>query len=80
MDLRHVHLHGHDVGYRMAGEGPAIVLIHGMAGSSLTWREVMPLLAQQLHRDRTGSPGSRGIGQARWATTRWAPTRAGCAT
>jgi len=30
----------------MAGEGPAIVLIHGMAGSSLTWREVMPLLAR----------------------------------
>jgi len=46
MDLRHVSLHGHDVGYRMAGQGPAIVLIHGMAGSSLTWREVMPLLAR----------------------------------
>jgi len=46
MDLRHVTLHGHDVGYRMAGEGPAIVLIHGMAGSSRAWREVMPLLAQ----------------------------------
>ena len=46
MELRHVSLHGHDVGYRMAGEGPAVVLIHGMAGSSLTWREVMPLLAR----------------------------------
>ena len=46
MDLCHVSLHGHDVGYRMAGEGPAIVLIHGMAGSSRTWREVMPLLAR----------------------------------
>jgi pimeloyl-ACP methyl ester carboxylesterase len=30
----------------MAGEGPAVVLIHGMAGSSRTWREVMPLLAR----------------------------------
>jgi pimeloyl-ACP methyl ester carboxylesterase len=46
MELRHVTLHGHDVGYRMAGEGPVIVLIHGMAGSSRTWREVMPLLAR----------------------------------
>jgi pimeloyl-ACP methyl ester carboxylesterase len=44
--LRHVTLHGHEVGYRMAGEGPAIVLIHGMAGSSRTWRGVMPLLAR----------------------------------
>ncbi len=46
MKLRHVTLHGHDVGYRMAGEGPAIVLIHGMAGSSRTWRGAMPLLAR----------------------------------
>jgi len=44
--LQHITLHGHDVGYRMAGEGPAILLIHGMAGSSRTWREVMPELAK----------------------------------
>jgi pimeloyl-ACP methyl ester carboxylesterase len=44
--LRHVTLHGHRVGYRMAGRGPAILLIHGMAGSSRTWRGVMPLLAR----------------------------------
>jgi pimeloyl-ACP methyl ester carboxylesterase len=46
MKLRRVTLHGHEVGYRMAGEGPAIVLIHGLAGSSRTWRGVMPLLAR----------------------------------
>ncbi|GAC1531237.1 MAG: alpha/beta fold hydrolase [Acidimicrobiales bacterium] len=44
--LRHIKLHGHDVGYRMAGSGPAVVLIHGLAGSSPSWREVMPQLAQ----------------------------------
>jgi pimeloyl-ACP methyl ester carboxylesterase len=43
--LRHVNLHGHDVGYRMTGEGPPILLIHGMAGSSRTWRAVMGDLA-----------------------------------
>jgi len=29
----------------MAGSGPALLLIHGIAGSSTTWREVMPTLA-----------------------------------
>jgi pimeloyl-ACP methyl ester carboxylesterase len=46
MQLRHVTLHGHDVGYRMAGSGPAILLIHGMAGSSRTWHDAMHLLAR----------------------------------
>jgi pimeloyl-ACP methyl ester carboxylesterase len=48
LELRHVTLHGHEVGYRMAGEGPAILLIHGMAGSSRTWRAVMPQLARDF--------------------------------
>lgn len=45
--LRHRVIHGHEVGYRIAGEGPAVLLIHGMAGSSRTWRDVMPRLAEQ---------------------------------
>jgi pimeloyl-ACP methyl ester carboxylesterase len=44
-DLQHVSIHGHDIGYRMAGEGPALLMIHGIAGSSRAWREVMPTLA-----------------------------------
>jgi len=46
-DLRHVSIHGHDVGYRMAGDGPVLLLIHGIAGSSSAWREVMPTLAER---------------------------------
>ncbi len=47
LDLRHVHIHGHDVGYRMGGSGPALLLIHGIAGSSTAWKEVMPRLAKE---------------------------------
>ncbi|HET8617546.1 MAG TPA: alpha/beta fold hydrolase [Acidimicrobiales bacterium] len=43
---RTVRIHGHDVSYRMSGEGPTVVLIHGIAGSSTTWRAVMPALAE----------------------------------
>ncbi len=39
-------LHGHRVSFRRAGEGPAIVLIHGITGSSQTWQEVIPPLAE----------------------------------
>ncbi len=45
--LRHIRLHDHEVGYRMAGDGPAIVFVHGLAGSSTTWREIMPALADR---------------------------------
>ncbi len=45
--LRHRVIHGHEVGYRMAGDGPVVLLIHGMAGSSRTWKQVMPRLAEQ---------------------------------
>lgn len=42
-------LHGHEVIYRMAGSGPAVVLIHGMINSSRHWRAV----AEQLAVDHT---------------------------
>ena len=31
----------------MAGDGPAVVFVHGLAGSSTTWHEVMPTLADR---------------------------------
>jgi pimeloyl-ACP methyl ester carboxylesterase len=46
--LQHIEIHGHRVGYRSAGSGPVIVLVHGMAGSSATWRFVMPALAERF--------------------------------
>src|SRR6266511_5529896 len=45
--LRHIDLHGQQVAYRMAGQGPAVVLVHGLALSSTTWRPVMPALAER---------------------------------
>jgi pimeloyl-ACP methyl ester carboxylesterase len=47
MRLRTVKLHGHAVGYRACGEGPLIVLIHGVTSSSECWRQVMPRLADR---------------------------------
>ena len=43
---REVELHGHAVGYRMLGEGPLLVLLHGITSTSEAWREVMPRLAE----------------------------------
>lgn len=41
----HVTIHGHRVSFRRCGQGPAVLLIHGIAGSSATWAPFMPLLA-----------------------------------
>jgi pimeloyl-ACP methyl ester carboxylesterase len=45
-DVRHMTLHGHRVAYRQAGDGPVIVLVHGITSSSGTWERVMPYLAR----------------------------------
>ena len=39
-------LHGHHVTYRHAGEGPPLVLLHGITGNSAQWESVMPVLAR----------------------------------
>jgi pimeloyl-ACP methyl ester carboxylesterase len=46
--LEHLTIHGHDVAFRAGGSGPIVLLIHGMAGSSTTWRYVMPKLAEHF--------------------------------
>src|SRR5215212_6684734 len=40
-----IELHGHRVIYRIAGDGPPLVLIHGMVNSSRHWQEVALRLA-----------------------------------
>src|SRR6202050_3995248 len=44
VDIQHVSIHGHDMAYRREGSGPALLLLHGIAGSSRTWRDVIPHL------------------------------------
>jgi pimeloyl-ACP methyl ester carboxylesterase len=48
IDSKQIELHGHRVNYRIAGEGPLIVLVHGITSTSECWREVMPWLADDF--------------------------------
>jgi pimeloyl-ACP methyl ester carboxylesterase len=47
MERSEVTLHGHRFTYRSAGSGPLLVLLHGIAGSSETWEDVIPRLASR---------------------------------
>ena len=47
MTTSEVTIHGHRITYRMAGSGPVLLLIHGITGSSSTWDDVMPWLAER---------------------------------
>jgi pimeloyl-ACP methyl ester carboxylesterase len=51
-EKRAVRLHGHQVVYRLSGDDPqsgrpVLLLVHGMAGSWESWREVIPSLAKR---------------------------------
>jgi pimeloyl-ACP methyl ester carboxylesterase len=46
--VQRVSIHGHDMAYRMEGSGPALLLLHGIAGSSRTWRDVIPRLTDRF--------------------------------
>lgn len=41
-----VRLHGRESGYLVGGEGPVLLLIHGMAGTCENWRDVIEPLAR----------------------------------
>lgn len=64
-DLQYLDLHGDRVAYRDAGsrgEGrETLLLLHGMAGSSETWRSVIPQLSKRY---RVVAPDLLGHGQS----------------
>ena len=41
-------INGHHVACYTAGDGPVVLLVHGMAGSSVTWNHVIPALARRF--------------------------------
>jgi len=46
-ETRYLDLHGERIAYQDEGSGEALLLIHGMAGSSATWRAVIPGLSKK---------------------------------
>jgi pimeloyl-ACP methyl ester carboxylesterase len=68
VESRTCSIHGHTIHYRIAGfddagseTRPTLLLVHGMAGSSRTWREVMGTLGQT---HRVVAPDLIGHGQS----------------
>jgi pimeloyl-ACP methyl ester carboxylesterase len=61
IEARSLLLHGHRMTYRVGGDGPLLVLIHGIAGSSATWLDVMPTLARRY---RVLAPDLLGHGES----------------
>jgi pimeloyl-ACP methyl ester carboxylesterase len=57
LELQEISLHGNRMGFRTAGEGPAVVLIHGMAGSSETWALILPPLGASARVVAPDMPG-----------------------
>ncbi|MEA2188544.1 MAG: hypothetical protein QOK16_3555, partial [Solirubrobacteraceae bacterium] len=41
-------LHGHRVSYRLGGDGPLLLLLHGITNSSASWEPVLPLLERHF--------------------------------
>lgn len=60
-ELTYLELHGDRIAYRDVGDGPALLLIHGMAGSSDTWQPIIPLLSKKY---RVIAPDLLGHGKS----------------
>ncbi len=46
-ESRFIEVNGYTVHYTKQGEGRPLILVHGFAGSTYTWRELIPLLTDQ---------------------------------
>ena len=60
-ELTYLELHGDRIAYRDVGRGPALLLIHGMAGSSATWDAIIPQLSKKY---RVIAPDLLGHGKS----------------
>ncbi|OMC23804.1 alpha/beta fold hydrolase [Mycobacterium colombiense] len=60
-EVKFLQLHGDRIAYRDAGDGEVLLLIHGMAGSSETWRSVIPPLSKKF---RVIAPDLLGHGES----------------
>jgi pimeloyl-ACP methyl ester carboxylesterase len=56
-----IELHGHRVSYRSGGDGPVLLLLHGIANSSETWEGVAPALCEHF---RLIAPDLLGHGES----------------
>ena len=71
MEPAEIQLHGRRFRYRRAGEGPLIVLLHGITGSSATWNKIIPRLSDHYtviapdllgHGESAKPPGDYSLG------------------
>jgi pimeloyl-ACP methyl ester carboxylesterase len=57
-------LHGRRISYLTAGEGPVLLLVHGIASHSEAWRTALPLLARRATVIAPDLPGHGASGKA----------------
>jgi pimeloyl-ACP methyl ester carboxylesterase len=57
-------LHGRRISYLTAGEGPVLLLVHGIASDNETWRASLPLLARRARVIAPDLPGHGASGKA----------------
>ena len=61
VSVHRARVNGIELFYRRAGNGEAVVLLHGCPQTSYAWRQVMPLLAEQY---TVIAPDLRGLGNS----------------
>jgi pimeloyl-ACP methyl ester carboxylesterase len=61
IEHKFIDMHGERLAYYDEGQGEVLLLIHGMAGSSHTWREILPQLAKRY---RVIAPDLLGHGRS----------------
>jgi pimeloyl-ACP methyl ester carboxylesterase len=79
MDQQRLTIHGKSLKYRLGGKGPLVLLIHGMAGSAATWRQIMPALSERFTVLAPDLLGAMVNPTRQKGTTRLEPSRQRCA-